>query len=47
MKEQEASAAVTEILTSEDLEELEEEEVEVLGYEPPLPRSETDNDTNY
>ena len=46
MKEQEASAAVTEVLTSEDLEEL-EEEVEVLGYEPPLPESDSDDDMNY
>ena len=45
MKEQEASAAVTVVLTSEDLEEF--EEVEVLGYEPPLPESDSDDDMNY
>ena len=44
MKEQEASAAITEVLTSKDLEELEEEEVEVLGYELPLPESDSDDD---
>ena len=46
MEEEEASAAVTEVLTSEDLEELKEEEVEVLGYEPPLPESDSDDDMN-